>query len=379
VDSAKNEKEKEEYLDQHFKYRHRAHGTIRFIGELFLYNLLTSKIMRRCIDSLLSSITEENITSVCYLLTTVGKKLQERITAEQQTRKSRVKGDLGKQVINEYIKKLELLKNAHCITTSRVRFEIMNVLELRKANWKPRESAKGNAINKTYTKSTSGDEMSFAPQKGLWNREPVSTSALWQKQPTETSNLYGNLSVDCDDQEPLPSLHHSRSSSSKGAKKEKPKAQSQQEYKRTPRPARVRTPSPDPLSFPDIDSYFTIDLSDEETVVKASMEKKIKAFLRGELTIEMITIGLNLMKITGGTLAMVYSDFLEKKEDERNKMAAAFVDLLKNNALSKTLNTEALSMMLQLIPTVISDVPRICDYIGQFLSKFFLKFIFFNK
>ena len=442
VDSAENKKEKEEYLDLHFKYRHRAHGTIRFIGELFLYNLLTSNIMRHCIDSLLSSITEENITRLCYLLTTVGQKLEERITAELSREERQKKGDVGKQVVSGYIKKLEPLKNAHCITTSRVRFEIMNVLELRKANWKPRENAKGNAKIKTLdelkeenrqdllkrqaqlndyqssqnyrgynnnnnrqhqnqrskqqnyyhhnskgsqssfgldfkkinTKPSSREQISLAPQKGLYDRDPVLPSSSLMFQPTKTSNAYGNLNVDCDDQEQLPSVHHSRSSSSKGVKKEKTGAQPQQEYKRTPRPARIRTPSPDPASFPDIDSYFTIELSDEEIVVKANMEKKIKAFHHGGMTIKMITTDLNLMNITGATLAMVYNDFLEKGQDERNTMAAACVDLLKNNVLSKSLNSEALSMVLQLIPTVISDVPRICDYIGQFFGKFLLKF-----
>jgi hypothetical protein len=47
--------------EEHYKLRQRANGTVKFIGELYKIDMLTSKIMRACIEMLLSEATEEKV------------------------------------------------------------------------------------------------------------------------------------------------------------------------------------------------------------------------------------------------------------------------------------------------------------------------------
>ncbi len=70
--------ESELYPDEYsaaVKARRRGLGLVRFIGELFKLQMLTERIMHECIKKLLANAEnpeEEEIESVCKLLTTVG-------------------------------------------------------------------------------------------------------------------------------------------------------------------------------------------------------------------------------------------------------------------------------------------------------------------
>lgn len=48
----------------------------RFIGELFKLQMLTTAIMYRCIEHLLSTPEEESLECLCKLLTTIGRDLE---------------------------------------------------------------------------------------------------------------------------------------------------------------------------------------------------------------------------------------------------------------------------------------------------------------
>lgn len=50
----------------------------RFIGELFRQQILTGKIMHRCIRHLLDQNDEDNLECLCKLLTTIGKDLESK-------------------------------------------------------------------------------------------------------------------------------------------------------------------------------------------------------------------------------------------------------------------------------------------------------------
>jgi translation initiation factor 4G len=70
--------ESELYSDEYYvaaKAKRRGLGLIRFIGELFKLQMLTERIMHECIKKLLGNVEnpeEEEIESLCKLLTTVG-------------------------------------------------------------------------------------------------------------------------------------------------------------------------------------------------------------------------------------------------------------------------------------------------------------------
>ncbi|MCO5566113.1 hypothetical protein L7F22_019789 [Adiantum nelumboides] len=82
-EKADEPKEAELLSDEYYeaqKAKRRGLGLVRFIGELFKFSMLTEKIMHLCIQKMLSNATtpeEEEIESLCKLLTTVGKLLDE--------------------------------------------------------------------------------------------------------------------------------------------------------------------------------------------------------------------------------------------------------------------------------------------------------------
>lgn len=63
------------------KMRRKSVGNCRFIGELFKLQMLTAKIMIRCVAQLLSNLEEESLECLCKLLTTIGKDLEMKLVS----------------------------------------------------------------------------------------------------------------------------------------------------------------------------------------------------------------------------------------------------------------------------------------------------------
>jgi hypothetical protein len=104
------------------KAKRRALGNIHFIGELFKLQMLTEKIIHACISQLLRNITEpeeEDIESLCKLMTTVGQKLDH---------------NKAKSYMDTYFQRLGELSR-HMALPSRIRFMLKDLIDLRKSNW----------------------------------------------------------------------------------------------------------------------------------------------------------------------------------------------------------------------------------------------------
>ncbi|CDO68855.1 hypothetical protein BN946_scf185035.g8 [Trametes cinnabarina] len=110
------------------KAKRQGLGLIKFIGELFKLQMLTERIMHECIKKLLGNVEspeEEEIESLCKLLTTVGALLD--------TPKARGHMDV-------YFSRMkELTKSPN--VNSRMQFMLLDVIELRERKWIPRNAA----------------------------------------------------------------------------------------------------------------------------------------------------------------------------------------------------------------------------------------------
>lgn len=104
------------------KAKRQGLGLIKFIGELFKLQMLTERIMHECVKKLLGNVEnpeEEEIESLCKLLTTVGQLLD--------TTKARAHMDV-------YFSRMkELTKSTN--VSSRMQFMLQDVLELRERKW----------------------------------------------------------------------------------------------------------------------------------------------------------------------------------------------------------------------------------------------------
>ncbi|RKP19389.1 ARM repeat-containing protein, partial [Rozella allomycis CSF55] len=111
---------------ERLKIKRRALGNIIFIGELFKLNLLTEKIIHFCINDLLKNPEEEEIESLCKLLITVGSKLD-----SSQSRK----------YVDEYFQRIKNIIEIPELN-NRLRFSLMDVVDLRKNNWQSKKKVK---------------------------------------------------------------------------------------------------------------------------------------------------------------------------------------------------------------------------------------------
>ncbi|KAI5476427.1 translation initiation factor eIF-4F [Pseudohyphozyma bogoriensis] len=127
------EKEAELLSDEYYaaqKAKRRGLGLVRFIGELYRLQMLTERIMHECIKKLLSNTDnpeEEDVESLCRLLTTVGSGLDV---------------PKAKQHMDIYFQRMKMISNSPKVS-SRIRFMILDVVELRADRWTPRNAAAG--------------------------------------------------------------------------------------------------------------------------------------------------------------------------------------------------------------------------------------------
>lgn len=105
------------------RLRMKSVGNIRFIGELFKKNMLTVNIMLRCLNNLLTNRDEESLECLCKLLTTIGKEME----MEKKVDLSDIFNTM-KDIVDSCKKKV----------SSRVRFMLQDVIDLRQSKWVPR-------------------------------------------------------------------------------------------------------------------------------------------------------------------------------------------------------------------------------------------------
>ena len=124
-DDENKKKEMQEIAEDKLRRaKRRSLGNIRFIGELFKLEMLTEGIMNDCIDRLLKQENdEENLECLCKLLATIGK----NIDKTNNTTKMRM-----------YFEKLAKIANKKEVVSARIRFMILDIIDLRKNAWVPR-------------------------------------------------------------------------------------------------------------------------------------------------------------------------------------------------------------------------------------------------
>ncbi|KAL3056935.1 hypothetical protein OYC64_007421 [Pagothenia borchgrevinki] len=107
--------------------RRRSMGNMKFIGELFKLKMLTEVMMHDCIVKLLKNHNEESLECLCRLLSTIGKDLD---------------FEKAKPRMDQYFNQMEkIIKDKK--TSSRIRFMLQDVLDLRRSSWVPRRGEQG--------------------------------------------------------------------------------------------------------------------------------------------------------------------------------------------------------------------------------------------
>ncbi|WFD44288.1 hypothetical protein MPSI1_002954 [Malassezia psittaci] len=132
-DDKKPEHEPELLSDEYYaeqKAKRRGLGLVQFVGELFKLQMLQPRIMHTCIVRLLRTTTEpeeDEIESVCRLLSTVGGMLD-------------ASGGNNKSRMDVYFKRIDDILQSPNIS-SRMRFMLLDVVDMRNDNWRPRHDS----------------------------------------------------------------------------------------------------------------------------------------------------------------------------------------------------------------------------------------------
>ncbi|XP_061543106.1 eukaryotic translation initiation factor 4 gamma 3 isoform X3 [Phycodurus eques] len=125
--STERERLQEELEEAKDKARRRSIGNIKFIGELFKLKMLTEAIMHECVVKLLKNHDEESLECLCRLLTTIGKDLDFH---------------KAKPRMDQYFNQMEKIVKEKK-TSSRIRFMLQDVIDLRVHNWVSRRADQG--------------------------------------------------------------------------------------------------------------------------------------------------------------------------------------------------------------------------------------------
>lgn len=144
TDPAKKAELRSEMEDLEYQFRRRAWGTVRFIGELFKLQSLTSDRVLNCVESLLEHGCEEKLEYMCKLLTTVGHLLETTLPEQYQLRDRIEKIFRRIQDIVNRSRGTGHRQQAHIKISSRVRFMMQDVLDLRGRNWDQPASSQGS-------------------------------------------------------------------------------------------------------------------------------------------------------------------------------------------------------------------------------------------
>ncbi|GAB4862004.1 hypothetical protein Ancab_037258 [Ancistrocladus abbreviatus] len=126
-ESKQSEEEREQ---KRLKARRRMLGNIRLIGELYKKRMLTERIMHECIQKLLGQFQnpdEENIEALCKLMSTIGEMIDH---------------PKAKEHMDYYFDMMAKLSNDMKLS-SRVRFMLKDVIDLRKNKWQQRRKIEG--------------------------------------------------------------------------------------------------------------------------------------------------------------------------------------------------------------------------------------------
>ncbi|XP_014872728.1 eukaryotic translation initiation factor 4 gamma 3 isoform X10 [Poecilia latipinna] len=125
--ATERERLQEELEEAKDKARRRSIGNIKFIGELFKLKMLTEAIMHDCVVKLLKNHDEESLECLCRLLTTIGKDLD---------------FEKAKPRMDQYFNQMEKIVKERK-TSSRIRFMLQDVIDLRLHNWVSRRADSG--------------------------------------------------------------------------------------------------------------------------------------------------------------------------------------------------------------------------------------------
>ena len=142
-------------------------GHMRFIGELYKKDLISAgTIKQSCLDRLIQSSVEEELTCMCKLFQTIGAKLENYYMEKSKQKRSKLKN--CQNIFPDYFDQIQALAKNH--PSSRVRFMLYDLVAMRNNNWTARrEGEKMVSLNDKNHPSSSASSAATATHAATTN------------------------------------------------------------------------------------------------------------------------------------------------------------------------------------------------------------------
>jgi len=179
VDEAEGEVKlsNEEREQRRTKARRRMLGNIRLIGELYKKKMLTERIMHECIKKLLGQCQDpheedveypdgEDVEALCKLMSTIGEMIDH---------------PKAKEHMDVYFERLKISSN-NTNLSSRVRFMLKDVIDLRRNRWQVRRKVDGpkkiEAVHKDAVQERQAQAQAGRMGRGMGNNQSARSNPM---------------------------------------------------------------------------------------------------------------------------------------------------------------------------------------------------------
>uniref|UniRef100_A0A8C0BPX0 Eukaryotic translation initiation factor 4 gamma 1 n=1 Tax=Buteo japonicus TaxID=224669 RepID=A0A8C0BPX0_9AVES len=383
---------KDELEEARDKARRRSLGNIKFIGELFKLKMLTEAIMHDCVVKLLKNHDEESLECLCRLLTTIGKDLD---------------FEKAKPRMDQYFNQMEkIIKEKK--TSSRIRFMLQDVIDLRRNSWVPRRGDQGPKTIDQIHKEAEMEEhrehikvqqlMSKDKRRGPpglvaddgWNTVPISKG----NRPIDTSRLTKITkpgSIDSNNQLFAPGGRLSWGKGSSGGSGAKPADSGRQNGTGAERPVSwggavswgsgcslglcLSQVVPDPCSLLAVKQEPAPPAaSPKPALSEEELEKKSKAIIEEYLHINDMKEALQCVQELGSPSSLYIfvqngiESTLERSTISREHMGVLLCQLVKAGTLSKEQYYKGLREILEIAEDMEIDIPHIWLYLAELIT-----------
>lgn len=413
----------EEREEKRSKARRRMLGNIRLVGEIYKKRMLTERIIHDCIRKLLGEYDnpdEENLESLCKLLTTVG---------------DQIDNAKAREFVNSYFDMIVKLSNNKKLS-SRLRFMLRDVIDLRDNRWQQRRKVEGpkkiedvhrdaaqEKISQT-NRLNRGSSMSFNQRRGSVGDYNSRTSSLLpspSSQPSHirgyTNQAYGHVAQDArlyehhpfenralsfpstqrpvDDNVPAlgpcglargmsfrQSPPNGNTSTSNGNNN-----RSRKDFAWGSVPNREQNFQGQNAAVGVLESRATVrngqsqgptagkPLS-EEVLKKRSMAT-IREFysIKDEKEVALCIRELNSPSFYPSIVSLWVTDSFERKDEERELLAQLLVNLCKayDHVLGQIQLIQGFESVLSMLEDTVTDAPRAAEYLGRIFVKIILE------
>ena len=116
----------------------------------------------------------------------------------------------------------------------------------------------------------------------------------------------------------------------------------------------------------------SVVLTDEEVKKMLNdLVTVVDAYRDDKLTLEGAIEKANKISVNKDVLVEIYNKYFDRKDKDRENLMMLLVEMLRKKLVIRDDNKIALNNVMKLAPDFQCDVPRVYEYIAQFLSEYF--------